>query len=144
MRTLMPISMKIKVDEWAKMPSRAYADDAGLDLRSPKTVIIPARRSEIIDTGVHVEIPRSCAGILMSKSGLNVIYGITSTGVIDVGYTGSIKVKLYNNSDSDYLVREGDKISQLLIIPVVIPEIEVVGELKKTLRGDNGFGSSGK
>ena len=82
--------------------------------------------------------------MLKSKSGLNVKHGITSEGVIDVGYTGSIKVKLYNNSDKPYTVANGDKISQLVILPIVLPDLEIVKELGKTDRGSNGFGSSGK
>ena len=82
--------------------------------------------------------------MLKSKSGLNVKHGITSEGVIDVGYTGSIKVKLYNNSDKPYTVANGDKISQLVILPIVLPDLEIVTELGKTDRGSNGFGSSGK
>jgi dUTP pyrophosphatase len=82
--------------------------------------------------------------MLKSKSGLNVIHGITSEGVIDVGYTGSIKVKLYNHSGYDYKVEAGDKITQLVIMPIIIPELELVDELGDTDRGNNGFGSSGK
>lgn len=75
---------------------------------------------------------------------LNVKYGITSEGVIDVGYTGSIKAKLYNHSDVDYKVKEGDKITQLVILPIIIPELEEVESLVTTDRGSNGFGSSGR
>lgn len=138
------MKLKIKLDPNAPMPDRAHDDDAGLDLFSPKTVIVTGRGSAVIDTGVHVEIPRGYAGFLKSKSGLNVLYGITSEGVIDTGYTGSIKVKLYNNSDSDYRIKKGDKISQLVIMKIALPKVEIVGELKRTPRGDNGFGSTGK
>ena len=82
--------------------------------------------------------------MLKSKSGLNVKHGLTSEGVIDVGYTGSIVVKLYNNSGYDYRVEKGDKISQLVIMPILTPELELVESLEETDRGDNGFGSSGK
>jgi dUTP pyrophosphatase len=85
--------------------------------------------------------------MLKSKSGLNVKHGIVSEGVIDVGYTGSIRAKLYNHSDKDYVVHKGDKITQLVIMPYVAPDldgIEVVDELDATDRGDNGFGSSGR
>jgi dUTP pyrophosphatase len=75
---------------------------------------------------------------------LNVKRGITSEGVIDVGYTGSIVAKLYNNSDEDYTVNAGDKITQLVILPIITPELELVDSLDDTERGDNGFGSSGK
>ena len=83
-------------------------------------------------------------GMLKSNSGLYVNYGITSEGVIDVGYTGSIVVKLYNHSCYDYKVNAGDKISQLVITNIVTPPLEVVETLDETERGDNGFGSSGR
>lgn len=83
--------------------------------------------------------------MLKSKSGLNVRYGITSEGVIDVGYTGEIVVKLYNNSGVDYTVNAGDKISQLVILPLVdVGELEEVEYFAETERGENGFGSSGR
>ena len=98
----------------------------------------------MIDTGVHIELPTGKVGFLKSKSGLNVKHGITSEGVIDVGYTGSIRVKLYNHTDVGYLVNAGDKISQLVILPIVKPKLELVDSLEDTDRGDNGFGSSGR
>ena len=77
--------MKIKLDAGAFMPLRAHETDAGLDLRSPFDCVVPARGSAVIDTGVHVQLPLGTAGMLKSKSGLNVKHGITSEGVIDVG-----------------------------------------------------------
>lgn len=136
--------MKIKLDKGAIMPTRAHEDDAGLDLYSREKQIVCAKESAKFDTGVHIELPKNTVGLLMSKSGLNVKHGLTSEGVIDVGYTGSIVVKLYNNSGRDYLVNKGDKISQLLVVPVVMVDTELVEELEETERGNNGFGSSGK
>lgn len=75
---------------------------------------------------------------------MNVKHNLTSTGLIDAGYTGSIKVKLYNHGGFDYRVEAGDKISQLVIIPVRTPTLELVDELENTERGDGGFGSSGR
>ena len=95
------------------------------------------------ETGVHIQLPKNTVGFLKSKSGLNVKYGITSEGVIDAGYTGSIMVKLYNHSDNTYRVRKGDKISQLVILPCLLPELEAVDSLEDTERGTGGFGSSG-
>lgn len=137
--------MKVFVGENGYAPTRAHATDAGLDLRSPVTIYIPARESRVIDTEVHVELPKGTAGVLISKSGLNVKNGITSTGLIDEGYTGSIKVKLYNHSTIPYIVKAGDKISQLVIIPVLYEDVEIVDALvKDTERGEKGFGSTGK
>lgn len=126
------------------MPTRAHETDAGLDIYARETKTILAGKSEVFDTGVHIELPKNTVGMLKSKSGLNVKHGITSEGVIDVGFTGSIKAKLYNNSDEDYTVNAGDKITQLVILPILTPELELVDSLEDTERGDNGFGSSGK
>lgn len=136
--------MKIKLD-CARMPVKAHDTDAGYDLFARDTKVVPARGSETFDTGVHIELPIGTVGMLKSKSGLNVKHGITSEGVIDAGYTGSIVAKLYNHSNEDYIVRVGDKITQLVILPLVdVGELEVVDEFEETERGDNGFGSSGK
>ena len=136
--------MRIVLDKGAKMPTRAYPTDAGLDLYARETKTILARGNAVFDTGVHIELPHGTTGFLKSKSGLNVKHGLTSEGVIDVGYTGSIVVKLYNNSDEDYTVNAGDKISQLVILPILTPEIELVDDLTETERGSGGFGSTGK
>lgn len=136
--------MRIKLDEGAKMPTRAHSTDAGLDLYSPVDFVIMRGGSVVIDTGVHVELPPNTAGMLVSKSGLNVKHDITSEGLIDVGYTGSIRVKLYNNGHKLYRGNAGDKISQLVILPILTPDLELVEELEDTERGTNGFGSSGR
>ena len=138
------MTMRIKLDEGAKMPTRAHPTDAGMDLYARDTQIVPAKESAIFDTGVHIELPPGTVGMLKSKSGLNVKHGITSEGVIDVGYTGSIRAKLYNHSGRDYWVNAGDKITQLVIMPIITPKLEVVDELDASDRGDNGFGSSGR
>jgi dUTP pyrophosphatase len=137
------MKMKIKLDEGA-MITTAHETDAGYDLYSRTTKVIHPRGSATFDTGIHVELPNGTMGLLFSKSSLNVKHGITSEGIIDEGYTGSICAKLYNNTDDIYVVNEGDKITQLIVVPIMKPEIEVVEELSETARGNNGFGSSGK
>lgn len=142
--------MKIKLDEKAFMPVRAHEDDAGLDLRAPYPFTVggctpiggPGKAT--IDTGVHVSIPEGYVGLLTSKSGLNVKANIVGTGTIDAGYTGSIKVKLYNLGPDPYHFEAGDKIIQLVILPILTPELEQVEELDETDRGGDGFGSTGK
>lgn len=136
--------MKVVLNKEALKPTRAHKDDAGLDLYSPISCIVKAKDSVVIDTGVHVELPKGTAGFLKSKSGLNINYGITSDGVVDVGYTGSIKVKLYNHSSKDYAIVRGDKITQLVVVKVEMPKLEITEELEETERGDSGFGSTGK
>lgn len=136
--------MKIKLEPLAICPTRAHKNDAGLDLYAAEGKIVPAHGSAVFDTGVHVKLPPFTAGFLKSKSGLNVKHNITSDGVIDVGYTGSICVKLYNHGDQDYVVDSGDKISQLVVVSIEIPALQIVDELDETDRGDNGFGSTGR
>lgn len=136
--------MKVMLDAGAYMPVRAHKDDAGLDLRSPDTFIVKAGKSLKIDSGVHVDIPAGYVGFLKAKSGLNVKYGVTCTGVIDAGYTGSIVVKLYNNGSDDVLFERGDKLTQLVILPIVCPDLIQVDSLEDTERGDAGFGSTGR
>ena len=136
--------MKVKLDDFAFIPERAHNTDAGLDLKSPICIEIPARSSAVIDNGVHVDLPIGTVGFLKSKSGLNVNHDITSDGVIDVGYTGSIKVKLYNHGIIPYQVLRGDKITQLVVVECHFPEVEIVEELDDTERGNKGFGSTGR
>lgn len=138
--------VKFALDDGAYLPERAHTFDAGVDLRTPENVTLPGRASVIIDTGVHVEIPEGYVGMLKSKSGLNVNDGILSEGVIDAGYTGSIVVKLYNNSFYDKEFKRGDKITQLVILPCMLYDVQEVkiDEIKGDERGDNGFGSTGK
>lgn len=136
--------MNIFIEKGAFAPKRAHKTDAGLDIRSKETRIVKAHRGATLHTGLHVELPHGTAGLLVSKSGLNVKHGITSTGLIDEGYTGEIMVKLYNNSDEHYLVRAGDKISQLVVIPVLYEDIHFVDSIDSdTDRGSQGFGSTG-
>lgn len=136
--------MEIMLDNGAYTPSRGHKTDAGLDLRTPEAVTVPAYGSVAVDTGVHVALPHGCAGLLVSKSGLNVKHDITSTGLIDEGYTGSIVVKLYNHDGEDYAFKAGDKITQLVVIPVIRESLEQVSAFKPTERGDDGFGSTGR
>ena len=138
----MPVN--IILEDFAFQPTKAHEDDAGFDLYSPEDKVVPAHGSAVFDTGVHVELRKNSVGMIKSKSGLNVKHGITSEGVIDVGYTGSIKVKLYNHSDEDYEVKRGDKISQLVVMPFFNVRLNVVDEFETTERGDNGFGSTGR
>lgn len=137
--------MKIMLDNGAYMPQRAHSTDAGLDIRAMESKTILAFGTEVFHTGVHVQLPKNTAGMLISKSGLNVKHDITSTGLIDEGYTGEIVVKLHNHGSTSYRVEAGDKISQLVIVPVLYESVEIVETLDgNTERGSDGFGSSGK
>lgn len=137
--------IKVMLDEGARLPEKAYSTDGGFDLKSREMKIIPAGGSAVFDTGVHMQIPFGYAGLIVSKSGLNVKHNITSTGLVDCGYTGSIQVKLYNHGKTDYLVHEGDKISQI-VLKAISSEHECVevNSFDVTERGVGGFGSTGR
>lgn len=135
--------MKIQLDPGAQMPTRGHATDAGLDLYSMQDGYVYAGEHAIFDTGVHVEIPPGYVGLITSKSGL-MAKGITSRGTIDSGYTGSIKAVLFNHGDKGYLIRKGDKITQLVLLPIITPELEIVERLEETERANGGFGSTGR
>jgi len=136
--------MRIKLDPGAICPTRAHATDAGLDLYARNEQKILPYSSAVFDTGVHVELPKGTAGVLISKSGLNVNQDITSTGLVDDGYSGSIVVKLYNNGPTIQKIAAGQKISQLVVVPVRYEPVEVVSEITAGERGEKGFGSTGK
>lgn len=136
--------MNVMLDEGAFMPEFAHKTDAGADLRSPVDAVVPARESVVIDTGVHVEIPRGYTIFLKSKSGLNVKYNLIGEGVIDSGYTSSIRVKLYNLGNKDYIISRGDKIIQMVILPCAHCDFTAVGEFAESERGNGGFGSTGR
>lgn len=153
--------MKIVLDGGI-MPTRAHPWDAGLDLYTPMDVTVPGCSirgwvkdkllygkaevgSTVIDTLVRMEIPEGFVGFIKSKSGLNVKHGLTTdSGVIDCHYTGTIRVKIYNNTRKEYHFKAGDKIAQIVILPCARPHLEVVDSLKETDRGENGFGSTGR
>ena len=138
------MKFKVMLDKGAKMPSKAHDIDAGFDLFTPERIVVRAKDSAVINTGVHIEIPRGYVGFLKSKSGLNVHCGITGEGVIDAGYTGSIVAKLYNNGYEPVVFEEGQKIIQIVFLPIPEVELELTDSFESTERGDNGFGSSGK
>lgn len=134
--------MKIVVYYNGLLPTRGHPTDAGLDLYTPEDVVVPAHGEAIIDTQVAMEIPDGYVGLITSKSGL-MAKGITSRGTIDSSYRGHIRAVLFNHSDTDYEFKRGQKVTQLCILPVLIPELEVTTELSDTERGKNGFGSTG-
>lgn len=137
------MKMKVVLDEGAIMPTRAHETDAGLDLYANHSVTIRPGIWAMFDTGVHVAIPEGYVGMVTSKSGL-MRSGITSRGTIDSGYTGSIRVVLFNHGNAPVYIKKGQKISQLVIMPIITPELELVDSLEETERGSGGFGSTGK
>lgn len=138
------VRIKVKLQPGAYMPTKAHDADAGYDLYARRDFTVPADGSEWHDTGVHILLPEGYCGLFVSKSGLNVKFDLTSTGLLDAGYTGSLIVKLYNdNKGHDYCFKAGQKITQIVVLPVPRCELELADELGETERGTGGFGSTG-
>lgn len=139
--------MKIKLLDEKCLPTKAHTWDAGFDLKARENVSVFPQDTEFIPTGVCVEIPVGFVGLLFPRSSISKtpLRMANSVGVIDSGFTGEIKVPLYNTSDVE--IRDIDKyerIAQLVIVPLADVSIEIVDELEDTERGNSGFGSTGK
>ena len=131
------------------MPTRAHATDAGLDLRCAHklgVILLPGKR-ELVNTGVAVNIPAGYVGLVHPRSGWAHKYGITvnnAPGTVDAGYTGNVRVNLINHGQDVVSIGYGDRIAQLLVQRVELPELEVVDSLETTARGTAGHGSTGE
>ena len=142
----MNISLQ-KLDEELPTPTRAHAGDAGLDLFARHPVTLEPGERLAIDTGVAVAIPDGHAGFLVPRSGLAARHGITvvnAPGLIDSGYRGELKAILLNQGSERVEIRRGDRIVQLVVVPIASPIVEVVATLDETARGAGGLGSSGR
>ena len=135
--------MKFAIDEGGFAPVREHETDAGVDLRTPRNVFIYPHSSEFVDLLVRVEIPKGYVGLLTSKSGL-MNKDIKTTGTIDCGYSGTIGCRIFNHSDSIIVFNRGDKVTQLVVMPCITDEVEIVEKIKAGDRGEKGFGSTGK
>ena len=138
------MEIKVKLDDGAFMPERAHDTDAGADLRCREGFWIPPHDSVVVDTGVHIELPEGTCGLLVSKSGLNVNERITTRGLIDQGFTGTIKVRIYNHGARARQFRRGDKITQIAVLPVEYPIYVRAESIEGGERGDGGYGSTGR
>lgn len=140
-------TMDVKLDEGATLPSRAHVNDAGYDLYSREEAVIEPHSWRVFDIGVHIDLQPGRVGMIKSRSGMNTKRGITAEGVIDSGFRGSIRVALYNRSDEPYSVSSGDRIAQLVILPIYTPVLNLLDEgedFESSDRGANGFGSTGR
>ena len=132
------------LDDGSHDIEHAYETDGGYDLRCVHGATIESFGSHVFDTGVHLEIPRAYAGLLVSKSGLNVVHSLTGTGLIDSGFTGSVKVRVYNLGERAYRFEDGDKVVQIVFVPVMNPSLVRRKFVLGGERGDNGYGSTGR
>lgn len=147
----MKINVKIKkLKENVQLPEYATDGSAALDLRSAEDaeVVVKARQRLLVHTGIAVAVEdSSVVSLVCARSGLSTKYGIAlanGIGVIDSDYRGEIMVSLVNNSDNDYTIVPGERIAQLMFMPVYTANIIQAETLDKTSRGDGGFGSTGK
>lgn len=136
--------IKVQLDKGAYMPIREHKDDAGADLRTPHGVVLWPGEYRGIDTGVHIEVPEGYMLEVRSKSGLMRDYGIFTDGTIDRGYSGSMRVFLFNLSNQIVKFSAGDKIAQIVFTKIDTPEFEQVDRITGGERGDAGFGSTGR
>ena len=139
-----------KIGRELPWPQRATAGSAGLDLAAciEEDIIISPRQLMKIPTGIAIALPGpEYVALVYARSGLGIRHGVTLSngmGVIDSDYRGEIQVGLTNLSDRPYTIHPGDRIAQLVVTPVVLPELERVEELDDTSRGAGGFGSTGQ
>lgn len=139
--------MKIKIKrlkEEAKLPTYAHLGDVGMDMYAMETVTIPPMGHYRFWHGFALEFEVGYAAIVKDKSSISKAGLHTMGGVFDAGYRGEYNTHLVNLSGEPYTVEEGDKVSQLIIYPVVIAELEETDTLSESSRGEGGFGSTGK
>ena len=134
------------LNEYAQLPTRGSKDAAGLDLYCPFHIKVPADSQKKIPLGIAVEIPKGHMGLLVPRSSMSKtpLRCANSIGIIDADYRGELSVAYENISCSDYMIFRGDRIAQLIIVPIAIVDVEEAQTLSETERGDGGYGSTGK
>jgi len=142
------MSLKVRrLDARARLPTRAYPGDAGLDLYALEDAVLEPGERAAVPTGIAVEIPEGQAGLVLPRSGLAARHGIAlvnAPGLIDAGYRGELRVLLLNTDRAArFAISAGDRIAQLVLVRVETSAVEEVGELAVSERGAGGFGSSG-
>jgi dUTP pyrophosphatase len=142
------VSLRVtRLDPRATLPTRAYPGDAGLDLYAVEQAVLAPGERASIPTGIAIEIPDGQAGLVLPRSGLAAKHGIAivnAPGLIDAGYRGELRVLLLNTDRAQpFTVASGDRIAQLVLVQVTMPEVAEVEQLAPSERGGGGFGSSG-
>lgn len=134
----------MRLSEDATLPTRAHPDDAGLDLYSAADVLLPPMGGAMARTGIALALPPQHVGLVADRSSMAKRGVKTAGGVIDAGYRGEIHIVLRNLTQEEILLKKGERIAQLLILPIATPAVKEVEKLDETQRGAKGFGSSGK
>lgn len=141
----MTVSFKRLVPE-AVLPAYAHPGDAGMDLCSAESLVIPAGGRSLVRTGLKMALPAGYEAQVRPRSGLALKRGVTvlnSPGTVDEGYRGEVGVILANFGAEDFKIETGDRIAQMVIAPVTRAEVVETDELDATARGEGGFGSTG-
>ena len=138
-----------KLNQKAIIPSYKTSGSSGLDLTAliESEIIIPSKKSALISTGLSIAIPEDTEVQIRPRSGLAAKSNITvlnTPGTIDSDYRGELKIILFNHGDKEFVVNNGDRIAQMVLMPILKIEFEEVDNLPKTIRGSEGFGSTGK
>ncbi|PYH50014.1 dUTP diphosphatase, partial [Aspergillus saccharolyticus JOP 1030-1] len=140
----LPTLLVQKLTPSGRAPTRGSAFAAGYDLYSAKDTVIPSKGKALVDTGIAIAVPEGTYGRIAPRSGLASKHFIdTGAGVIDADYRGEVKVLLFNFSDVDFEIKEGDRVAQLVLERIYTPEVTVVEKLEESVRGAGGFGSTG-
>ncbi|MGD9694649.1 MAG: dUTP diphosphatase [Thermoleophilia bacterium] len=136
-----------RVRDGAVLPRRAHPGDAGLDLVAAEKALIPSRGREEVPTGIAIAVPEGYAGLVLPRSGLARRHGVTLTnspGLIDAGYRGEVVVLMINHGHRPHAVEPGDRIAQLVLVPVSLGDARWMDALPDSDgRGEGGFGSTG-
>ena len=137
----------LKLDSELPTPRHAHEGDGGVDLFTRKDFRLEPGERALIPTGVAIAVPAGFAGLLVPRSGLANRHGfgvVNSPGLIDAGYRGEVKVILINHGSKAVDVSRGERIAQLVVVPVAVQDWVEVDELPDSIRGDGGFGSTGR
>tara|TARA_Y100001970_G_C14110777_1_gene790747 strand:- start:244 stop:681 length:438 start_codon:yes stop_codon:yes gene_type:complete len=138
-----------KLNSEVKLPKYKTDGSSGMDLMAhiKNPIYIKPKKSELIPTGLSIAIPDNTEIQIRPRSGLaakNNISVLNTPGTIDSDYRGELKVILFNHGDEEFIVNNEDRIAQMVLVPIIKANLEEVKDLPKTIRGEGGFGSTGK
>jgi len=134
-----------KLSDKGRVPTRGSAFAAGYDVYAARDTVVPARGKALVDTDISMAVPPGTYGRIAPRSGLASKHFIdTGAGVIDADYRGQVKILLFNHAESDFAVKEGDRVAQLVLERIYTPDVVEVQELEESVRGAGGFGSTGQ
>ncbi len=134
----------MRLSSEAILPTRAHPGDAGLDLYNLEDIELSPRQGKVVATGIAIALRSGYVGLVADRSSLGKKGIKTAGGVIDSGYRGEIHIVLWNLSETSFLLKKGERIAQLLVLPIATPRVVEVNTLDETVRGAKGFGSTGQ